>query len=100
MGPDLGERPDIVVVGGGGHVGLPISLKLAQAGHRVGILDVSQEALDSIAGGRMPFMERGADELLAEVLPTGRLSFSTASAMIARMSAPSSSSSVRPSTSS
>jgi UDP-N-acetyl-D-mannosaminuronic acid dehydrogenase len=77
VGPDFGERPDIVVVGGAGHVGLPLSLKLAQAGHRVGILDVSEESLDTIAAGRMPFMERGADELLAEVLPTGRLTFST-----------------------
>jgi UDP-N-acetyl-D-mannosaminuronic acid dehydrogenase len=77
VGPDFGERPDIVVVGGAGHVGLPLSLKLAQAGHRVGILDVSEESLDTIAAGRMPFMERGADELLSEVLPTGRLTFST-----------------------
>jgi len=82
MGPDFGEHPDIVVVGGAGHVGLPLSLKLAQAGHRVGILDISEEALDTIAAGRMPFLERGADELLAEVLPTGRLTFSTEVSLI------------------
>ena len=82
MRPDAGDHPDIVVVGGAGHVGLPLSLKLAQAGHRVGILDVSQAALDRIASGQMPFAERGADELLSEVLPTGRLTFGTDPSMI------------------
>lgn len=85
MSPDHGLRPDIVVVGGAGHVGLPLSLKLAQAGSRVGILDVSQKALDMIASGEMPFMERGGAEILAEVLPTGRLTFSTHPSMVDRV---------------
>jgi UDP-N-acetyl-D-mannosaminuronic acid dehydrogenase len=76
------SRPDIVVVGGAGHVGLPLSLKLAEAGNHVGILDVSQEALDSIASGTMPFKERGADELLASLLPTGRLILSTSPGLV------------------
>jgi UDP-N-acetyl-D-mannosaminuronic acid dehydrogenase len=68
---------DVVVLGGGGHVGLPLSLAFAQAGLRVGIYDISQPALDKIAAGEMPFKESGADELLREILPTGRLVFST-----------------------
>ena len=62
--PDL----DVVVLGGGGHVGLPLSLAFAQAGLRVGIYDTNQATLDRIASGEMPFMENGADELLREVL--------------------------------
>ena len=60
--PDL----DVVVLGGGGHVGLPLSLAFAQAGLRVGIYDTNQATLDRIAAGEMPFMENGADELLRE----------------------------------
>ncbi len=78
--PDL----DVVVLGGGGHVGLPLSLAFAQAGLRVGIYDTNQATLDRIAAGQMPFMENGAEELLAEVLPTGRLVFGSDGSMIER----------------
>ncbi|HEY7591018.1 MAG TPA: nucleotide sugar dehydrogenase [Candidatus Limnocylindrales bacterium] len=64
---------DLVVLGGGGHVGLPLSLAFAQAGLRVGVFDTNQATLDEIGAGRMPFRENGADELLRELLPTGRL---------------------------
>jgi len=64
---------DVVVLGGGGHVGLPLSLSFADAGLRVGVFDTNQATLDRIAAGEMPFIENGADELLARILPTGRL---------------------------
>ena len=75
---------DVVVLGGGGHVGLPLSLAFAEAGLRVGIYDINQATLDRIAGGTMPFMENGADELLHEVLATGRLEFGSDASMIGR----------------
>ena len=75
---------DLVVLGGGGHVGLPLSLAFAQAGLRVGIYDTNPATLELIAAGEMPFMENGADELLRELLPTGRLSFGSDGAMITR----------------
>ena len=78
--PDL----DVVVLGGGGHVGLPLSLAFAKAGLRVGIYDTNQATLDRIARGEMPFLETGADELLRELLPTGRLTFGTDGSMIER----------------
>jgi UDP-N-acetyl-D-mannosaminuronic acid dehydrogenase len=77
---------DVVVLGGGGHVGLPLSLAFARAGLRVGIYDISQDALDRIAAGQMPFKENEADELLTELLPTGRLEMSTDGAILARTS--------------
>lgn len=70
-------RPDVVVVGGGGHVGLPLSLVLAKAGLTVGIYDTSAETVDRVNRGEMPFLESGAEELLREVLPTGRLCATT-----------------------
>jgi UDP-N-acetyl-D-mannosaminuronic acid dehydrogenase len=78
--PDL----DVVVLGGGGHVGLPLSLAFAEAGLKVGIYDTNQATLDRIAAGEMPFMENGADDLLRSVLATGRLSFGSDGSIIER----------------
>jgi UDP-N-acetyl-D-mannosaminuronic acid dehydrogenase len=75
---------DVVVLGGGGHVGLPLSLAFAKAGLRVGIYDTNQSTLDRIAAGEMPVLESGADDLLRELLPTGRLAFGADGAMIER----------------
>jgi UDP-N-acetyl-D-mannosaminuronic acid dehydrogenase len=75
---------DVVVLGGGGHVGLPLSLAFARAGLRVGIFDISEAALERIAAGEMPFKESGADELLRELLPTGRLELSADAAILGR----------------
>ena len=78
--PDL----DLVVLGGGGHVGLPLSLAFAESGWRVGIFDINEATLERIASGEMPFLEHGADELLPKVLETGRLAFDSSPAMLER----------------
>ena len=78
--PDL----DVVVLGGGGHVGLPLSLALADAGLSVGIYDINARTLDAIMDGRMPFLENGADELLQKVLATGRLHVGSTGEMVTR----------------
>ncbi len=80
VAPDL----DVVILGGGGHVGLPLSLVFAKAGMRVGIYDTNQATLDRIAAGEMPFLETGADDLLREVLASGRLHFGSDGSMIER----------------
>jgi UDP-N-acetyl-D-mannosaminuronic acid dehydrogenase len=81
---DRSQDLDVVVLGGGGHVGLPLSLAFADAGLRVGIYDTNQATLDRIAAGEMPFLETGAEDLLCRLLPTGRLEFGTDGAMIER----------------
>src|SRR6266566_6213733 len=75
---------DIAVLGGGGHVGLPLSLAFARAGLRVGIYDTNEATLERIRDGHMPFREAGADQLLCELLPTGRLDLGADAAMIER----------------
>src|SRR6478736_3882508 len=75
---------DVVVLGGGGHVGLPLSLAFADAGLTVGIFDTNAATLDRIAADEMPFEETGADELLHRILPTGRLAFGADGSMIER----------------
>jgi UDP-N-acetyl-D-mannosaminuronic acid dehydrogenase len=67
---------DLVVVGGCGHVGLPLALAFADAGCRVGIYDIDKEKIERVQSGEMPFLERGADELLPAILASGRLEMS------------------------
>src|SRR5438552_9716600 len=68
---------DLVVMGGCGHVGLPLALCFAEAGCAVGIYDADAAKVERVRAGEMPFMERGADQLLTRLLPTGRLAFSS-----------------------
>jgi UDP-N-acetyl-D-mannosaminuronic acid dehydrogenase len=81
---DEATELDVVVLGGGGHVGLPLSLTLAESGARIGIFDRDAAKLDRLAAGEMPFLESGADALLARVLATGRLEVGTDPAMCGR----------------
>ena len=79
----MGQGIDIVVLGGGGHVGLPLSLTLAERGACVGILDTNERTLERLRSGEMPFLEAGADDLLARMLEAHRLSFGTDPGVIA-----------------
>ena len=63
----------MVIVGGCGHVGLPLALSLADCGYRVGIDDIDATKVAFVKAGNVPFLENGADELLKKLLPTGRL---------------------------
>lgn len=65
--------PDICVVGGAGHVGLPLAVVLASKGLRVLIHDINDKALAKIKSGVMPFLEEGAESLLSEMLAKGSL---------------------------
>lgn len=64
---------DIGVVGGGGRVGLPLALLMADSGLWTAIYDIDRARVELIASGRMPFQEEGAAELLARALSAGRL---------------------------
>jgi UDP-N-acetyl-D-mannosaminuronic acid dehydrogenase len=75
---------DLVIVGGCGHVGLPLALSLAEAGYQVGINDIDQDKIELVRAGIVPFRETGAQELLAKVLPTGLLELSRDPAMLER----------------
>ena len=57
-----------VIVGGCGHVGLPLGLALASRGMRVTLLDVDPQKVALINGGRMPFMEEGAEPVLRRLI--------------------------------
>lgn len=67
------ENLDCVVVGGCGHIGLPIALLLVDIGRHVGIFDTDLAKVRLVSSGRMPFHERGCDDLLAQAIQSGRL---------------------------
>ncbi len=75
---------DLVVVGGCGHVGLPLALCFASVGCRVGIYDTDREKVERVRGGEMPFLERGAERLLKAALEGGRLEVTAAPAILER----------------
>ena len=64
---------DIGVIGGCGHVGLPLAIGLALRGHHVCLLDVNATARAKVARGVMPFAEEGAPEALRQALDAGHL---------------------------
>lgn len=80
-GPNASEYPresaDVTVVGGAGHVGLPLVLSFAQKGLRVMVNDINENVLASIQQGNIPFIEHGARELLSDALSKNRLVFSS-----------------------
>ncbi len=59
---------DVCVIGGAGHVGLPLAIALAERGKKVAIFDINEDALALINGGEMPFMEEGATPALRRVI--------------------------------
>jgi UDP-N-acetyl-D-mannosaminuronic acid dehydrogenase len=75
---------DLVIVGGCGHVGLPLALSLADSGFRVGINDIDEIKLAQVKSGQVPFRETGAEQLLAKVLERGSLELSADPAMLHR----------------
>jgi len=74
--PTTIENADITVVGGAGHVGIPLVLALAESGLRVNVNDLNQATLDTLAAGQLPFIETGAEPVLKRALANKRLVFS------------------------
>src|SRR5262249_13089974 len=67
--PD-GARPlqagPLAIVGGCGHVGLPLGLAFAHKGYEVDLVDTSPERVAQVNAGTMPFHEDDAEELLRQ----------------------------------
>lgn len=75
---------DVAVVGGCGHVGLPLALAFADRGCKVGVFDIDPQAVAKVRSGTVPFTEPGAPELLQKVLQAGTLTVTTAAEVVSR----------------
>jgi UDP-N-acetyl-D-mannosaminuronic acid dehydrogenase len=73
---------DIVVIGGCGHVGLPLAIAFASRGLRVGIYDVSEPAVACVNSATMPFAEPGATPALEQAIEAGTLTATTDPAIV------------------
>jgi UDP-N-acetyl-D-mannosaminuronic acid dehydrogenase len=78
-----GFRHDVVVVGGCGHVGLPLAIALANRGQSVLIYDVSDVAVKGVNEAELPFDEHGAGPILEQVVADGRLRASSDPSVVA-----------------
>ena len=68
---------DLTVVGGAGHVGVPLVLSFAATGLKVNVNDINAANLATLEAGRLPFIEHGAQALLTQALADKRLIFTS-----------------------
>jgi len=78
-----GFSNDVVVIGGGGHVGLPLAIALADRGSKVVVYDISESAVATINSGTVPFSEPGAEPVLRKAIADGRFTASTDASVVA-----------------
>lgn len=69
----LPKKYRVAIVGAAGHVGLPMALVLAHAGHTVYGIDINEKANAFIMSGQMPFLEEGGEAYLREALSAKNL---------------------------
>jgi len=67
----------MAIVGGCGHVGLPLGLSFAKRGFHVTLVDSNSGRVQQVNQGLMPFHEDNAQEVLIEVRAADRLQAST-----------------------
>ncbi len=74
----------VTVVGGCGHVGLPLGIAFAQAGAQVTLLDSHAGRVAEVTAGEMPFLERGSDQAIGPVLASGHLQATTSTESLSK----------------
>jgi UDP-N-acetyl-D-mannosaminuronic acid dehydrogenase len=80
---DADSQGSVAIVGGCGHVGLPLGLAFASRGLDVVLYDLNERSVAVVNEGTMPFDEPGAPEVLTSVVASGRLRASSAPDVIA-----------------
>ena len=61
-------QKDVCIIGGCGHVGLPLAIVLAYKGKNVSVYDINRENVERSKKGIIPFYEEGAEPLLKQVI--------------------------------
>ena len=75
---------DVVIIGGLGHVGLPLGIMFAHEGLNVCLFDINAETAKIVKKGKMPFVEYGAEPILKKALKCGKLSITAKKSSIAQ----------------
>ena len=58
----------VCIVGGAGHIGIPLGLALSSKGYNVILIDKNKENIKKINHGIMPFIEEGCAKLLKKMI--------------------------------
>jgi UDP-N-acetyl-D-mannosaminuronic acid dehydrogenase len=74
---------DVAVIGGCGHVGLPLAIAFADHGLRTHIYDTDVRAVERVRAGELPFYEKDAEAPLRRALESGTLEVSADAAVVA-----------------
>lgn len=91
--PSAASRPTplatgpVAIVGGCGHVGLPLGLAFAAKGYQVDLVDTSAERVTLVNAGQMPFHEDDAEELLKRLVAKGTVKATLDTSMLEDASA-------------
>lgn len=64
---------DLCIIGGAGHVGLPLGVAFANSGVKTALFDINHEALERIRSGVFPFKEENGNRELKKALRSDRL---------------------------
>lgn len=67
------KKFDVCIVGGCGHVGLPLGMAFADKGQNVALYDINEATINKVNDGIVPFKENGAEPVLKRVLKKKRL---------------------------
>jgi UDP-N-acetyl-D-mannosaminuronic acid dehydrogenase len=74
---------DVVVIGGCGHVGLPLAIAFADRGASVAVYDIDPVAVGQVSRGVLPFSEPGAGSILERAVAGRDLIATTDPAVVA-----------------
>lgn len=69
----MAKSYDICIVGGCGHVGLPLGMAFADQGQNVALYDINEPVIEKVNKGVVPFKENGAEEVLGRVIKNKKL---------------------------
>jgi len=72
----MNSKFDICIVGGLGHIGLPLGIVMASKGLNVCLQDINEDSAKLVKQGKLPFIEYDAEPLLKKALKKGNLKVS------------------------
>ena len=78
------KRYQLCIVGGAGHVGLPLGVTFANAGVNTVLYDINESWIKKIEAGHFPFKERDGNRELQKALKRGTLHTTTVPEVIAQ----------------
>lgn len=71
------KNNSLAIIGGAGHVGLPLALKFAEKNYMTYAIDINKRAIETLKSGKIPYKEEGAQTLLNKVLKKKKIIFTS-----------------------